>query len=195
MLGEEKFHGEAGGVVESFERAVKKAQTRVSEAEVELRAASAALDVAERERDAALRVYYSAMSDRRLPRVTAEKQEWLKALARFSVIGTAEMNAAAQEIGWNPKPTALRAIKKQYVGAGYFNDIGRGAVSLNRARISLGVGSDLFLDEDRLEEPPAAGSMRVGDAEDDALDMPSPEETASRNRSAGFDFLDDDTPF
>lgn len=199
MLDDEQWHGDAGSEVRRCIGVLRRAEYAVEQASRSLRIAEADQATARRDLDVAKRVYFAGQRDHsriHAPQVTAQKRDWLRELAQHDGFGTAEMRAAAAAVGWNPTDGALRGLASAYRKAGFFMNVGRGFMRLDRSCV-LNVLGDIFGDETERD------SQQIGvgaTGKDPAPDMAETTDirdasgmsTATDRRNDDWDFMDDD---
>ena len=194
MSDPEQWQGAAGNEVRNCVALMHRAKEAVEEAQRQLRSAHDELAAAERDFETAKRVYYAGQQDqdRRIQalKVTPQKREWLKALAVHAVFGAGEMRQAAEQVGWDPSPGALRALASDYRKAGYLIGVSHGVIKLNRDRIVAALGP--IFDDGNKTEPKGSDGPEDHDAVD-LIDAANAEEARQPRADDGLE--DDDLPF
>lgn len=203
MLDQEQWQGDAGLEVRRRVIALDRANQAVEEAVRDLRTARDEQKAAERDLETAKDVYSASRRDQDkrtgAPKITPQKREWLKSLAKHDGFGAVEMRAAAEAIGWQAKDDALRSLSADYRKAGYFVRVNHGFMRLNKDRITSAVGN-IFEDDVVLHsQQPGTDATDDGPLPDisDTLSLPDLPDipVAPPRRDDDLDFLNDDTPF
>ena len=205
----------AATALRTYEGRLLRAQQDHNEARKAFEQTAIDLEKAEAAYEAAKHVYQAGDADRTrdlgLDKIGALTLAWIKQLIAYSDAGTAELKDAAEAVGWNASPAAIRQQAKRLTERGVFVRVGDGVYRVSeRVRKLLkdrlecdstiidddhaeGTdGADITLKQAACDTPPI-GQSRTTAAISENCD--SQVVDASQEESSATDEYDDDLPF